>query len=123
VLKGLGNIAELMKQAQQMGSRMQEINESLKSKTIEGTAGGGMITVEINGLTEVLRCTIEPKLIEQQDREMIEDLLVAATNQAITRAKQLHADSMKDLAGGFNLPGLDEALGQLGEMPNPPSAP
>lgn len=123
MLKGLGNIAELMKQAQQMGGRMQEINESLKSKTIEGSAGGGMVTVEINGLTEVLRCTIEPKLIEQQDREMIEDLVVAATNQAIARAKQLHAESMKELAGGISLPGLDEALSQLGEMPDPPSAP
>lgn len=123
MLKGLGNIADLMKQAQQMGGRMQEINASLKSKTIEGTAGGGMVTVEINGLSEVLRCTIEPKLIEQQDREMIEDLVVAATNQAITRAKELHAESMKDLAGGINLPGLDEALGQLGDLPTPPPAP
>jgi hypothetical protein len=123
VFKGLGNIAELMKQAQQMGGRMQAINESLKSKTIEGTAGGGMVTVEINGLTEVLRCTIEPKLIEQQDREMIEDLIVAATNQAIAHAKRLHAESMKDLAGGISLPGLDEALGQLGAMTNPPSTP
>lgn len=123
MLKGLGNIAELMKQAQQMGGRLQEINQSLKSKSVEGTAGGGMVTVEINGLTEVLRCRIEPNLIEQQDREMIEDLVVAAANQAIARAKQLHAECMKDLAGGINLPGLDDAIAKMGGLPEPPPQP
>lgn len=113
MLKGLGDIASLMKQAQHMGSMMQGITERLKNERAVGGSGGGMVEVEVNGIGEVLRVTIEPSLVERGDREMIEDLIPAAVNQALAKAKQLHAEAVKEVAGGLNLPGLDEALGQI----------
>ena len=110
MFKQLGNIASLMKQAQQMSGRMQEINEQLRGQRVEGCSGGGMVTVNANGLGEVLQVSIDPGLIESGDREMIEDLLPAAINDAVTKAKQLHADAMKSMTSDMDLPGLDDAL-------------
>ena len=110
MFKQLGNIASLMKQAQQMSGRMEEVNSKLQAQRVEGVSGGGMIKVDANGLGEVLRVMIEPSLFEGGDREMIEDLLPAAINDAQSKAKQLHAESMKDLTSDMQLPGLDEAL-------------
>jgi len=110
VFKGLSNLGSLLKQAQQIGGRMQELNEQLKRQTAVGSAGGGMVEVEVNGLAEVLRCRIEEKLIAQGDRELIEDLLVTAVNQAMAKTKQMHAEAMQSLTGGMSLPGLDEAM-------------
>lgn len=110
MFKGLSNLASMVKQAQQMGSKLQEINEQLKAQRVSGAAGGGMIEVEANGIGEILRVRIESQLIEKQDRELIEDLLPAAINQALTKAKQLHAEALRGITGGMNLPGLDEAL-------------
>ena len=110
MFKQLGNITSLMKQAQQMSGRMQEVNDQLRSQRVEGTSGGGMINVTANGLGEVLKVSIDPELISRGDGEMIEDLLPAAINDAQAKAKQLHAESMKSLTSDMNLPGLDDAL-------------
>jgi len=123
VLKGLGdlaNIGNLMKQAQEMGGKMQQISEELKTKRVTGSAGAGLVEVEANGLGEALAVRIDPSLIEKQDRELLEDLLPAAINSAQEKAKQLHAEQMQSLTGGINLPGMSEVLGQLGG--GPPSA-
>jgi DNA-binding YbaB/EbfC family protein len=117
MLKGLGNIANLgsvMKQAQEMGGKMQQLSEELKTKRVVGNAGGGMVEVEANGLGEVLAVRIDPTLIEKQDRELLEDLLPGAVNSAQQKAKQLHAEQVQQLTGGLNLPGLSEALEQFG---------
>ncbi len=113
MFKGLANLGALIKQAQQLGGRMQELNEKLKQCRAVGTAGGGMVEVEMNGVMEVLRCKIDPKLIAQNDPELIEDLVAAAVNQAVLKGKQMHADAIKDMTGGLELPGLNEALGKL----------
>jgi nucleoid-associated protein EbfC len=116
VFKGLGNLANLgsmLKQAQQMGSRMQSLAEELKSKRAEGSAGGGMVTVEVNGLGDVLRCQIDPSLITSGDRELLEDLIPAAVNQAIAKSKQLHAEAMKSMTEGMDVPGLGDMLAKL----------
>lgn len=113
MLKGLGNLAGLMKQAQEIGGRMQGMSDELRSRRATGSAGGGMVEVEANGLGELLACRIDPSLIERRDREMIEDLVLAAVNQALTKAKELHAEQMRSLTGGLQLPGLDEALAKL----------
>jgi len=113
VLKGLGNLAGLMKQAQEIGGRMQGMSDELRGRRATGSAGGGMVEVEANGLGELLACRIDPSLIERRDREMIEDLVLAAVNQALTKAKELHAEQMRSLTGGLQLPGLDEALAKL----------
>lgn len=120
MLKGLGNLANLpgiMKQAQEMGGKLQQINEDLKRKRVTGSAGAGMVEADANGLGEILAVRIDPSLIEKQDREMIEDLMPAAINAARQKAQQLHAESMQELTGGLNLPGLSDALGGLNETP------
>jgi hypothetical protein len=96
-----------------MGGRLQEINETLKNQRAVGSAGGGMVEVEVSGLQEVLRCRIDPALFAKGDQELTEDLVRAATNQALAKAKQLHAEAVKSLTGGLELPGLDEALAKL----------
>ena len=121
MFKGLGNLANLgslVKQAQEMGSKMQAIGEELKTKRATGTAGGGLIEVDVNGLAEVLAVRIDPALVAKGDREMIEDLLPAAFNAAQQKAKQLHAAAMESIAGGMQVPGLQEALAQFsGNLP------
>jgi DNA-binding YbaB/EbfC family protein len=116
MFKGLGNLANLgalMKQAQEMGNRMQAVGEELKTKRASGAAGGGLVEVEVNGLAEVIAVRIDPALIEKQDGEMIEDLLPAAFNAAHEKAKQLHAEAMASITGGMQVPGLQDALAQL----------
>lgn len=106
-------MASLMRQAQQMGGKMQEINERLRAERVTATAGGGMVEVEVNGVGEVLSVKIEPALVEGGEREMIEDLLPAAINQAVAKSKQLYAESMKSLTEGLDLPGLNDAISQI----------
>ena len=113
MFKGLTGIGSLLKQAQEMGGRMQEINEDLRTRRATGSAGGEMVTVEVNGLNEILGCRIDQQLIDQGDRELLEDLVASAVNQALTKAKELHAEAMKSLTGGMELPGLDEAMKKL----------
>lgn len=113
MFKGLGNLATIMKSAQQMGGKMQEMQTQLKGLRATGSAGGGMVEIEVNGLGEVLRAKVDPTLFSSGDREMLEDLLPAAINQAQGKAKQLHRDAMQSMTEGLGLPGLNEALAQL----------
>jgi hypothetical protein len=113
LFKGIANLASIMRQAQQMGSKMQAVNEKLKTQRALGSAGGGMIEVEVNGLGEVLRLKIEPNLVEQGEREMIEDLVPAAVNQALAKAKQLHLDAMKTMTEELDIPAISEAITQI----------
>ena len=105
-----------MKQAQEMGTKMQQMTEELKTKRVIGSAGAGLVEVEANGTGEVLAVRIDPSLFEKQDRELIEDLLPAAINAAQSKSKELYAQQMQSLTGGMNLPGLGEALSQLGGL-------
>jgi hypothetical protein len=119
LFRGLANLASMIKQAQQMGSKLQGLNEDLKKKRVSGSAGAGLVEVDANGLGEVLRVRLDPKLFENPDREMIEDLIPAAANQAIAKSRQLHADAVKSLAEDIDLPALNEALGTLEEPKGP----
>lgn len=124
MFKNLGTIASLMKQAPQIMGRLKNLSEELREKRAVGSAGAGMVEIEVNGLSEVLRCTIEPSLVERGDRELIEELVVAAANQATAKARQLHAEVMKEATGGLELPGLDEAFAQFTGGPgSPPPSP
>ncbi len=113
MFKNLANLANIMKQAQQMGSKMQALNDRLKSERATGSAGGEMVKIDVNGLGEVLRVTIDPALVARGETEMVEDLTAAAMNQAQLKAKQLHAEAMKTLAEGMDVPGLGDALSQF----------
>ena len=116
MFKGLGNLGSLLKQAQQIGGQMSRMTEEMKKCRVIGTAGGGMVEIEVNGLMEALRCRIDPQLITQNDRELLEDLVTAAVNQAISKGKQMHADKVRELTGGLPLPGgLHEVLAKFTE--------
>ena len=124
MFKGLGafaNFGSLIKQAQQMGSKLQQITEELKTRRAEGSSGGGMVRVEVNGVGDVLRCQIDPSLITAGDCELIEDLLPGAINQALAKAKELHAEAMKSMTDGLDVPGLSTMISHLsgGEPGNP----
>jgi DNA-binding YbaB/EbfC family protein len=113
MLKGIANIASLMRQAQQMGGKVQAINDQLKNVRARGVGGGGLVEVEVNGVGEMLRLKIDPTLVERGEREMIEDLVPAAVNQALAKAKKLHAEAMQTLAKDLDVPGLNEAISQF----------
>jgi len=113
LFKGLGNLAGIVKQAQEIGGRLQALNEDLKGRRAVGNAGAGMVEVEVNGLGQVLRVSIDPGLIERRDKELLEDLVPAAVNQALAKARDLHAQAMKSVAGGLDMPGLDDVLAKI----------
>lgn len=113
MLKGLGNILSVMRQARQLGAQMQAVNEKLKGQRATASTGAGMVEVEVNGLGEVLRVKIDPALVARGDREMIEDLVPAAVNQAVSKARQLHLEAFKSATSDLDLPGLEETLSQL----------
>jgi len=97
---------------------MQGLTEELRNRRATGSAGGGMVEIEVNGLVEVLRCRIDPKLLAQGDQELIEDLVLTAVNQAIVKAKELHAETVRALTGGIQVPGLEQAMAKfLGTSP------
>jgi DNA-binding YbaB/EbfC family protein len=114
MLKGIGNLASIFKQAQQLQGRMSEIQENLGQLRVEGQAGGGMVTVEASGHQKILNIRVEEALLESNDREMLEDLLVAAVNQALDKAKDAATEEMSKMTGEMNLPGLDDALSKFG---------
>jgi len=101
--KGLG---DLMKQAQKLQSKMMALQEELAGKTVEATAGGGMVAVVINGKQEILSLKIDPEVVDRQEIEMLQDLIIAAVNDGIRRAQQIGAEEMKKLTGGMAIPGL-----------------
>ena len=115
MFKGIGDLAGMLKQAQSMGSRMKEMNGQLSAMRAVGNAGGGLVEVEVNGLGEMMRISIDPGLLEKKDRELIEDLVPAATNAALQKAREEQARTMQDLAGGMDIPGLSDALNSLGD--------
>lgn len=112
MLKGLGNIANLMKQAQEMQGRMGEMKENLAKIQVEGTAGGGMVTAKATGQQKLVSIAIDPSVTD--DKEMLEDLVVAAVNSALEKAKAAAAEQMQSVAGGMEIPGLGDALSKLG---------
>lgn len=103
-LKNLGNIASILKQAQEMGSKVGAIKDELRHRRVSGSAGAGLLTVEMNGAIEVVSCHIDPSLLKPEDQEMLEDLLVAATNQALQRAKDMQVDAVKSVTAGLPVP-------------------
>ena len=98
------NIGQLMKQAQEMQTKMQEMQERLAQSELEGHAGGGMVSVTINGKNVVKRVKIDPSLAAPDDIEVLEDLLVAAFNDARAKVEAHVQDEMQKITGGLNLP-------------------
>ena len=100
------NMGNLLKQAQEMQSKMGKIQEEAATKTVEASAGGGMVTVQANGAMQITKIVIDPDVLNSGDSDMLQDLLVAATNEALRKAKELMAEEMKSLTGGLGIPGM-----------------
>ncbi len=115
MFKGLGDLASLMKQASQMKGMVGEMQEKLGRVRVTGISGGGMVRVEVSGHQKVLSCTIAETLVAGGDCEMLEDLVVVATNQAMEKAREAAAAEMNQLTGGLDMPGLSEALSQFSD--------
>ena len=101
--KGLGNI---LKQAQQMHSRISQLQEEMAQKTVETSSGGGMVNIVMNGKQEIISLRIDPEVVSRDDVEMLQDLIAAAVNEAIRKSQEMMTEEMKKVTGGLNIPGL-----------------
>jgi nucleoid-associated protein EbfC len=101
-----GNMTNIMKQAQAMQAQMAKLQEEAATKTVTGTAGGGVVTVTANGAMEIVNVLISPDAVKGGDAEMLQDLVMAASNDALKKTRQMMAEHMKTLTGGMNIPGL-----------------
>ena len=102
-MKGMGN---MMKQAQKLQSQMMKLQEELADKTIESSSGGGMVTVVANGRQQIVSIQIENEVVDPDDVEMLQDLVLAAVNDALAKAQEMVSSEMGKLTGGLNIPGL-----------------
>jgi hypothetical protein len=105
-------LGDLMRQAQKMQEEMMKAQEEAKKKTVEATAGGGMVTVVASGAGEIVSIKIEKDVVNPEDVEMLQDLIIAAANEALRRAQELVSNEMSKLTGGLQIPGM----GGLGKM-------
>lgn len=96
----------IMQQAQQMQQKMATIQEELKNTTATGTAGGGMVTVVANGKNEIISIEIENQMISVEEKDMLQDLIAAATNDALRKVQAIGKEEMSKLTGGMNIPGI-----------------
>ena len=102
-MKGFGNI---MKEAQKLQQQMAAMQEEIGKRKVAATAGGGMVTVEVNGKQEILSIKIDPEVINKDDAQMLEDLVLAATNEALRKSRELVQQELGKLTGGLKIPGL-----------------
>ena len=102
---------DLMKQAQAFTQQLAKMKAELAREVVTASAGGGMVTAEVNGRGQLLRVTIEKQVANPDELEMLQDLVVAAVNQALTKAKELAAEKTRQMTGGIPLPGIEELFG------------
>jgi nucleoid-associated protein EbfC len=114
VFNNLGNLADLMRNAGKLRESVEKATEALGQVQVEGTAGGGAVVAKVNGKLEVLSVRIEPKLLADGDVELLEDMVAAAVNQGLSKAREAAARSLATMAGGLPIPGLSGLLGPGG---------
>lgn len=100
------DMQEMVRQAQQLQARLAQLQEELAGKTVEASAGGGMVTAVVNGRQEVVSVRIDKEVVSPGEVELLQDLVRGAVNEAIVRSRQLAAEEMAKLTGGMKLPGL-----------------
>ena len=106
MMKGMGNMQKMMKQMQKMQKDMQKGQEELAENTVEGTAGGGMVTVKANGHKEIIDIVIKEEVVDPEDIDMLQDLVLAATNDALKKVDEMVSQDMGKFTKGLNIPGL-----------------
>lgn len=97
---------DMMKQAKDFQEKLVKVQQEMANKTVEATSGGGMVTVVANGRQEILRIQIDPEVVKGGDVEMLQDLVLAAVNEAQGKARAMMAEEMKGITGGLQIPGL-----------------
>ncbi len=102
----LANMGNLLKQAQAMQEKLGKLQAEAAAKTVQASAGGGMVTVTATGGMQIAKVEIDPEVLKAGDPDMLQDLLVAATNEALRKAKDVMAEEVKGLTGGLGLPGM-----------------
>ncbi|CAH8704678.1 YbaB/EbfC family nucleoid-associated protein [Paenibacillus thiaminolyticus] len=102
----MNNMNQMMKQVKKMQEQMLKAQEQLADKKIIGTSGGGAVTVEVNGHKKVLSITLKPEVVDPEDIEMLQDLVITAVNDALTKAEDMANDDMAKFTGGMKIPGL-----------------
>jgi hypothetical protein len=102
-MKGMGN---MMKQAQKLQAKMMRLQDELAEKTIESTAGGGMVKVVANGKQQIVAIQIDKEVVDPDDVEMLQDLIMAAVNDALTQSQEMVSTEMAKLTGGLSIPGI-----------------
>jgi DNA-binding YbaB/EbfC family protein len=105
-MKGMPNMGNLMKTAQKLQEKMTKLQQELGERTVETSSGGGMVAVVANGNQEIVSIKIDPEVVDTTDVEMLEDLVLAAVNDALYQAKQMVNEEMSKLTGGVKIPGL-----------------
>lgn len=100
------NISKLLKQAQKVQAQMMKAQEDLHKKEVEGSAGGGMVKVVLNGANQLVSIKIDPEVVDPKDVEMLEDLIVAAHSNAMEKIKEMSDSTFGNITGGLNIPGL-----------------
>lgn len=101
-----GNMGNIMRQAQAMQDRLAKVQEQAAAKVAEGSAGGGMVTVKANGAMEIVSIAINPEVFKSGESDLLQDMIVAAANDALRKAKDLVAEEMKAVTGGMKIPGM-----------------
>lgn len=102
----MGNMGKMMKQVQKMQADMAKMQEELVNRTVEASAGGGMVTVMANGKQEVISIKINPEAVDPEDVEMLQDMVLAAVNEALRQSQEMVSQEMSKITGGMNIPGL-----------------
>ncbi|GAU08862.1 YbaB/EbfC family nucleoid-associated protein [Desulfoplanes formicivorans] len=97
---------DILRQAQIMQKKMTQMQEDLKTRTVEASSGGGMVTVTASGAREILSLSIDPAVVDPQDVDMLQDLILAAVNEALKKATQMAEEEMGQLTGGMKIPGM-----------------
>lgn len=105
-MPGGGNMNNMLKQVQKMQKQMEDMQEELEKKEVEATAGGGAVKVKVTAKKAILEVKIDPDVVDKDDVEMLEDMIVAAINEAFRKADELSENEMKKVTGGVNIPGM-----------------
>ncbi len=100
------NMQQIMRQAQKMQKKMEEAQAEAAAQVVEASAGGGMVSVKVNGKQELLEVVIEKDVVNPDDVEMLQDLIAAAVNEGMKKAQQVMQDKLQGITGGLNIPGM-----------------
>lgn len=105
-MANLGGMGNLFKQAQEIQARLAQVQEELARKSVEASSGGGMVQVTVNGQLAFSSIKVDPAVVNPQDKEMLEDLILAAVNEGLRRARAMVSEEMSKVTGGLKIPGL-----------------